>query len=308
MKQVIFNVGGALSTYIEFDGLKLIVDIGKSDTFNPVTDFLIPLFSKRNSPRYEKDETKFNIDQLIISHPHNDHISAIEEFRQAFYPGLLTCPNDNDGMEVMHKINWDLFEENPNIDILREFLTKREPPLRTASSEHEFINYLPPRFVENSIELCNESYCNNISIATFLILNNYRIFMPGDVQKLGMIELLKDTKLHNLLHDGVDLLIAPHHGLRSSFSEDLFSRMPHRKTRCINIVSEKINGEDSRNVDTRYSSTDYCNGINNLRDGNNRVCQIKTSRGHIYVDYSMTGTLNIEILPDIDDVLDRFIF
>ena len=39
MKQVIFNVGGALSSYIEFDDKKLLVDIGKSQDFNPISDF-----------------------------------------------------------------------------------------------------------------------------------------------------------------------------------------------------------------------------------------------------------------------------
>ena len=48
MKQVIFNVGGALSVYSEFSGKKLLVDIGKSKDFNPITDFLIPLYESKN--------------------------------------------------------------------------------------------------------------------------------------------------------------------------------------------------------------------------------------------------------------------
>jgi mRNA degradation ribonuclease J1/J2 len=91
MKQVVFNVGGALSTYIEFDENTLMVDIGKSDSFNPIIDFLLPLYKKSNRRKYSLDNTKYYISQLIISHPHNDHISAIEDFNKYFYPELLTC-------------------------------------------------------------------------------------------------------------------------------------------------------------------------------------------------------------------------
>ena len=44
MKQVVFNVGGALSVYTEFDDKKLLIDVGKSSDFNPVVDFLVPLY------------------------------------------------------------------------------------------------------------------------------------------------------------------------------------------------------------------------------------------------------------------------
>lgn len=47
MKQVVFNVGGALSTYIEFDGKNIMLDIGCSSEFNPINDFLYPLYHSR---------------------------------------------------------------------------------------------------------------------------------------------------------------------------------------------------------------------------------------------------------------------
>ena len=105
MKQVIFNVGGALSTYTEFDDKKLLIDLGKSTDFNPITDFLLPLYNQRNAKKSIYATDKYFIDQLIISHPHRDHLSAITDFNTNFYPDLLTCPNDNEGMPEGHKIN-----------------------------------------------------------------------------------------------------------------------------------------------------------------------------------------------------------
>jgi len=168
MKQIIFNVGGALSTYVEFDDKTLLVDIGKSSTFNPVTDFLLPLYKKINAKKHS-GTSKYHLDQLLISHPHKDHVSALEDFEKYFYPELLTTPNDNEGMKQDHLINWDKIgnEDDTSIIKLREMLIGRQPPLRTTSDQNEFIYYIPPKKVEDDTQLTSESYCNNISIAVF---------------------------------------------------------------------------------------------------------------------------------------------
>jgi beta-lactamase superfamily II metal-dependent hydrolase len=306
MKQVVFNVGGALSTYIEFDGNTLLVDIGKSDSFNPITDFLLPLYKKRNSKK-SSISTKYHIDQFVVSHPHNDHISAIEDFNTNFYPELLTCPNDNSGMDESHKINWDLVDDNENVEILRQMLAGRQPPLRTTNTKNEFIYYIPPKNVERNNDLTNESYCNNISIAVYVRANGSKIFMPGDLQKLGM-EYLINTNIScsNILREGVDVLITPHHGLRSSFSTVMFDTMKNKKTRCLNIVSEKSTTTDStRQVDTRYSTSEYCKGENNLSPS--PVYQRKTSNGHIYIDYSSFSSPQFEIIADTNSLITKFL-
>lgn len=307
MKQVIFNVGGALSTYTEFDNKKLLIDIGKSQSFNPILDFLLPVYQKRNNSKSTINSAKYHIDQLLISHPHNDHISNIIDFDEHFYADLLTCPNSNNGMPSGHKINWGKFdEESTNIKKLKEMLLDRKPPLRTTSDQNEFIYYLPSKEVENNSELSNESYCNNISIVVFLIVNQHRIFFPADIQKLGMVELIDNNHyLKNKLKGGVDVLITPHHGLRSSFSTYMFEQMKNGKTNCLNVVSEKVNTSDKREVDSRYSTAEYCKGENNI-GGNEIHYQVKTSRGHLLIDYSKSKP-SFEIIKDKEVLIDRFI-
>lgn len=311
MKQVVFNVGGALSTYIEFDDKKLLVDLGGSTDFNPVTNFLLPLYKRRRNDKSLYDTSKYQIDQLIISHPHKDHISNIVDFDKYFHPDLLTCPNCNEGMPDGHNIDWELIgnEDDLSVAKLKEMLVGRNPPLRATADQNEWIYYLPPEIVASNTELSQESYCNNISIAVFLIINNHRIFMPGDLQKRGMEEMLKaNYTLRSRLKGGVDVLIAPHHGLQSSFCVDMFNNMSYNRTRCLNIVSEKPNNpEENRNVDSRYSSSEYCMGINNLRYGNERCNQVKTSRGHVFIDYSYRDYPLFELITDNDQLIHKFI-
>lgn len=308
MKQVIFNVGGALSTYLEFDNNTLLIDMGKSDEFNPINDFLLPLYNKRNSKISSYSNSKYHIDQCIISHPHNDHISSIQDFDKYFHPEYITCPNDNQGQDEKFKINWELIDDNDNVRTLRNMLKNRYPPLVSVNEQNEFIFYILPKTVENNTELSNESYCNNISIAVYVNINGTKVLIPGDLQKAGMEYLINsDINFYNKLREGVDILIAPHHGLRSSFSTVMFDTIKGKKTRCINIISEKPTTTDStRQVDSRYSTGDYCEGKNNLTPS--PVYQRKTSNGHIYIDYSGYAKPFFEIITDNNTLIDRFLY
>jgi competence protein ComEC len=307
MKQVVFNVGGALSTYIEYSGKKLLIDVGKNKDFNPIIDFLKPLYEKRNAI---KTNNKWDIDQLIISHPHNDHISAIEDFDKYFMPGLLTSPNSNSGQDNSEKVDWDLVD-NPNndyVDYLKSMLEPRNPPLKSSNPSDLFIYYIKPNDCKSDEKLAKENYTNNLSIAAYLRIDKYRIFMPGDLMKDGMEYMINNrSSLRNRLEEGVDVLIAPHHGLKSSFSTCLFSHMKNGKTCSLNIISEKPTSEDSnRVVDTRYSSTNYCEGKNNLSTKDAIVCQKKTSTGHIFIDYTCSQYPKFEVINDNKTLLSRF--
>ncbi len=307
MKQVVFKVGGALSSYIEYDGKYILVDVGKNSDFNPVTDFLKPLFLKREG----RIDGKYSLDQLIISHPHNDHMSSIKDFDKSFHAKLLTCPNDNEGQDDKYKVNWNLVD-NPSDDYttyLREkMLPGRKPPLVPSNPITQFVYYIKSRDCENGRDLDNKNYTNNLSIAQYFRINNHTVFMPGDLMKDGIEFIIKyESSLRRRLSEGVDVLIAPHHGLKSSFSTKLFDTMKDKKTRCLNIVSEKPTTADSnRVVDSRYSSSDYCKGINNFSSTDSITCQKKTSGGHIFIDYSNQKHPKFEIISDTNILINRF--
>lgn len=303
MKVAILNVGGALSSYIEVSGKKVVIDLGSGNDFSPVNDFLVPLFKKKS---YEKRNNKYLIDQVILSHPHKDHISDLAEFDKHFFMNLYTTPNDlSKESEKRKNVNWSMVDDSQSDEVkkLRELYKGRQLPLRVCDNSMT-IGYIYPLDVEENKTLASESYTNNISIAVF-IHSNYRIFFAADLQKEGMQYMLDtNSEILKPIKQGVDFLVCPHHGLKSSFSTYLFSNMKNGKTKKLNIVSEKTTHgkEDKRQVDTRYSSTDYCEGDNNLSTDSETVCQRKTSNGHIFIDENG----KITIYEDIKDLIDRF--
>lgn len=310
-KQIVFNVGGGLSTYIENDGHTILIDIGKSSEFSPIENFLLPLFTERGVAKGKDD--KYPLSQMILSHPHNDHIASIKEAHSSFYPSLMTVPNDNEGMPVAEKIKWQLID-NPTNDYVeylrRSVLPGRKPPLVSIDISFLRIYYLKSLQCEKSPALEVKNYANNISIVAFLEINGSRVLVPGDLMKDGMSYLIKNyPAFRGEIEDGVDILLAPHHGLQSSFSTDLFASMKNGKTKRMNIVCEGPTSEDSdRVVDSRYSSTDYCDGINNLSTKEHLVCQRKTSNGHIIIDYSAPEPIFlIETSNDERDLIKHFL-
>ena len=244
--------------------------------------------------------------QVFISHPHRDHISDLSDLDEHFYINLYTTPNDlTKGFDAHRKnVNWELVDDHDSDDVkkVKEIYKNRQLPLRVSLPTQMTLGYMYPGNVEDNETLTSESYTNNIGLVLY-IHAGYKILFAADIQKEGMKLLLEDNKeLKKKIGQGVDFLVCPHHGLRSSFSTELFNAMKNGKTKKLNIVSEKVNGDDNRNVDNRYSSTDYCEGDNNLSANGNIVCQRKTSQGHIFIDDD--GIVIIE--KDIQKIIEKF--
>lgn len=302
----IFDVGRGLSSVIKTpNGKWIMFDLGSNSDFCPVNSFML-----ENLKHAQVVEGKRQISQLIISHPHDDHMSAIEEFHKHIHPDLITVPNDNNPQDQKMKIDWERID-NQSQDLtkyLREKLLKgRQPPLRPATDDGSDgfvfkIYYLPPGDCVDNENLDNSNYTNNVSIVARLNYKGRVTLFGGDMMKDGMSELLgSDVNFKNDLDKfGVDFFIAPHHGLRSSFSTDVFSAMKGSKS-SLNIISEKqTKGDSNQIVDERYSYEDYSSGhevhINGKRE---KKRKIRTSKvGHIRISIFENGKTVVDTGED----------
>ena len=95
----IFNVGRGLSAFIRTPlNQGILIDCGCSDDFSPL-DFL----GKHIIPKLERYKER-EIAQLLISHPHIDHLLEIDNSAfEGLNPYLLTCPHDKSTDE---SLNW----------------------------------------------------------------------------------------------------------------------------------------------------------------------------------------------------------
>ena len=308
MKVLVFNVGASLSCYAEIADKRIVIDLGSSSDISPTVDFLVPLFEKRKSPKL--DSKKYEIDQLFLSHPHNDHISDIKNFDKSFYPKLITIPNDNEGNEEDEMIDWELID-NPTdeyVNYLREkVLPGRKPPLVSSDPSTVFLYYIKPKHCEYHDELVSANYANNISLCVLLRESSESVLFPGDLMKDGMSFLIKhNSSFRNKLKDGIDTMITPHHGLRSSFSTDLYDHIRNNKTYRLHIVPEMVTSKDgNRNTDSRYSSKEYCSGKNSFSTSSDPVYQVKTSNGNLFFDTNKDPS-SFVLSDDLDEIIELF--
>lgn len=296
----IFHVGRGVAGAIRTpEGKWVAIDLGASDDFCPVKDFLA-----------EKIKTEKRADgrkpmaQLIISHPHNDHMTSLKRYDESFYPDLLSVPNSNHEKSPEKNVNWDRVQ-NPHDDLTnylrKSMLPGRTPPLRATKDETDGFNfeiyYLNPHTCENDEALQKTNYPNNISIVARLYYKGNVVLFPGDIMKDGMQKLIGTTTLGTRLEKaGVNFLVAPHHGLRSSFSVDLFAKMKGGKS-ALNIISEKSTISDSNEiVDERYGLPEYASGHSVHINGNAPLLKrkIRTSVvGHIHIRLFENGSRSV---------------
>ena len=315
---VIFNVGGAFSSYAELDGQKILIDLGSGNNFSPINDFLIKVATRNNFPRFPNTHSsgKFHLDQVFMSHLDKDHISDYINFREYFYSSLLTCPNDNSDQFDIFKVNRSLLGEDYEVrNMILEDMRRRstrDPKYPDLSQSKPLISgnrliglyFNTPHDCEVNVDL-KSSYQNNISLALYISNGKYSMFIPGDLLKSGMEYLLnKDSVLKHILEKyGVDLLVAPHHGLQTSFSQALFDTIKGNKTR-LNIISEKVrsaNSDETRSdVDSRYYSNSYSSGQNSLHQN-----AVKTSGGHIVINFDETD-ITVKVIDDNDKLVEEF--
>lgn len=119
-----------------------------------------------------------------------------------------------------------------------------------------------------------------------------KILFGGDLETAGWDALIaKNPDNFKEKIKGADVFIAPHHGHRSAFSQNLFNIMGKP---CINIISKESEEKDVSDVDGRYAHENYSQGV--LFDSTTLRRSLTTRNdGSIFITISDDGQLFLEL-------------
>jgi hypothetical protein len=318
----IFNVGRGLSVFIRTAlNQGIMYDFGCSEEFSPTK------FAKEHILPNLDGYGKSKIAQTIISHPHLDHISEIEQLfssNSTFYAYLHTCPHDKGGPDVEdERINWNRIN-NPGdaeekVNIYKKLYNTRNLPLQTIqyNSSRSIPNleygiyYIRPPKVAELYPKDDQKYSNGTSLVLFFRQGLHTLLIPGDMPAEAMEHLLQEkpgcekrytifdqscSRAHPEWHlktidqpslksclqtHGLSVLLAPHHGLESGYSEALYSCIKGGKPGLV-IISEKRHLSDTDGkVETLYQSQEGANGLSiNLERTIEDRYSLSTRDGH----------------------------
>ena len=207
-----WNVQHGSAAYIRTpNGKHIVVDLGAesgdSGGFSPLS--------------YLKDQETSQLDLVVISHPHLDHIEDILNFDQ-LNPRYLIRPK--------HLTDDDVWAKNRDADewvkqIIRKYIELNDE-YKTCSSPQD-----DPRSPENNGGVSIKTFIpkqsphtnlNNHSVVTVISYAGVKILIPGDNEPPSWDELLEQSDFKEAISD-VNILVAPHHGRESGFHSDLFN-------------------------------------------------------------------------------------
>ena len=345
----IFCIGRGIAAFVR-TGLNqgFIIDMGRSDDFDPA-GFLEETFVEKLDP-YKKNK----VAQVILSHPHSDHIAQSAKLRkdEKLYPTLLTSPHDktnDDDTERDERLNWDRIE-NPEgteelIQTYRKLYEPRTLPLQTINFDSrrtvpnlEYgIYYVRPPICESLHETDDNKYGNSTSIMFYLRHGSHTILFPGDMTPEGMKHVLDEedgvekrytqfnTEAHEahpewhektsnqpslksvLANRGLSILVAPHHGLESGYSEDLYGTIRGKKPELVVISERRHRKPTDGKIHPRYQSEDGASGLTVEIDGKEEKRRsLSTVNGqHILIVFAGTGRPRVYADKDPEKLLEK---
>lgn len=350
----IFPVGRGNSAFLR-TGLNhgFILDMAAGDEFD-ITDFIKTYFVP-DLTKYPDNEGN-KIAQVILSHPHQDHIERCEDLKsRVLHPYLMTCPNEKDEKE---KFNWNRHGNRKGtedlIESYKSLYKERNPPLQSIKYDGKMsvpnmeygLYYIRPPVCDklHDAKSAVNEYGNSTSIMFYYKHGNQTVLFPGDMTPQGMELVLNEregaekryTRFYGtgspataewhlktsnqpslkylLKTHGLTVLVAPHHGLESCYSKELYAAIyagsPIRQNKPqLVCVSErrKAHGNDG-NTDKRYYGETGSTGIQATVNGKTELCNFLSTKSglHILLLCHSTGSLKVfantdpmALLPEI---------
>lgn len=206
----IWDVQHGSATHIKTpNGLDIVQDLGTGTYKGRAADFS-PL-------RYLKDKLDVGyIDEVIITHPHRDHLDDIFNF-DYLNPRVLSRPrhlSDNEVISANRSQDRAVIDKYLEIDKRYNEPVVNSPLLAENNGGVDCKIFMPTE--------CDHSNINNHSLVTIITHAGLRILLPGDNEPESWQELLSNSEFREAIR-GTDIFLASHHGRDSGYHADLFS-------------------------------------------------------------------------------------
>ena len=224
---VFWDVQHGSASYIRTpNGKHIVVDLGTGSYAR----------NKTFSPLYYLQHV-YNVQQLdavIITHPHRDHLDDICNFDTLSPKALWRTGHlsETDVREGNQSQDSDVIDKYLEID--RQYTLPISPgatPFSAGNNGGVTIQIYVPSG-------CATSNLNNHSSVTIMSYGGLKIIIPGDNENPSWNELLERNDFQEAIKD-TNVLVASHHGRESGFSSALFDHI----SPFITIISDGPAGE-----------------------------------------------------------------
>ena len=219
LEMVFWDAQHGSATYIKTpNGTHIVQDLGTGSYGSDDKEFS-PLLHLKNVYGVKQ------LDYVIITHPHMDHISDVMNFDKVS-PRVFRRPKHLPKEDIMKDVRE---EDKPLLDKYFEIDDNYNSPVSLEEN---------PRLPANNggVEIecfhptsCSTSKINDHSIVTVVSYAESKIILPGDNEPPSWKELLEESNFKSAIKNA-DILLAPHHGRESGFCPEIFEHFSPRLT------------------------------------------------------------------------------
>lgn len=270
---VFWDVQHGQSAYLKSPNNRHIaIDLGTGSYGNNGAEFS-PLLYLRNMYGVKQ------LDYVIITHPHVDHLDDIFNFDK-LSPRVLARPKHLDKKAIIEKAT---DSEKPKLE---KYFEINERYNQILGPEHPDNPQKPENYGGLIIKTFtptqnSQSNINNHSIVSIFEFADIKVLLPGDNEVPSWNEL-KETDGFLEAAKEIDVLLAPHHGRNSGFDNDA---MRHFNPR-ITIVSDGRHCDSS--ATSRYTTISRGWDVHK-RNGSRekRYCLTTRNDGVIFIEFGL---------------------
>ena len=257
----VWNVELGLAIHIRApNGKYIVIDLGSTPSFSPL----------------ETLETK-HVGHMIITHPHLDHFSDINNIHLASPDVLSRCKDytHDELLEGVQECYKETFQKYFEIDDEYIFPVSND---KSPENELTFGGLVVQIFKASN---CKKDNINNHSLITVLTWETAKIVICGDNEFESFDSLMRDEKFKFAVKDAW-VLVAAHHGRLSGFSQEFVELV----NPCLTVISDTKKGETS-NVGA-YTRLSRGFLVRDSRTNNitQRYCLTTRSDGHIKISFN----------------------
>lgn len=286
LRIVVWDVQHGSAAYIKTpNGKNIAVDLGTGSYGYGMREFS-PLLHLRDHWGVNQ------IDAVIVTHPHRDHLDDISQF-DLMSPSLLTTPRHLTDQEVYSGNTPESRATIAEYLGIRKRYSTSVVPGSTIDPFHP-LNNGNVHIVHFIPSGCSRANLNDHSIVMVVSYGGWKVVIPGDNEACSWNELMGNSEFVSAVREA-DVLFAPHHGRASGFHAPLFRIM----NPFLVVVS------DGDRVDTsavsRYSAVSQGWAVYKRRGGSEaRKCLTTRNDGVIVLDFQsdLLGRANMKVTID----------
>lgn len=270
----------------------------------PEENIVIDLSQHRNGFSPSKNMAQYldEVNTLLISHPDRDHIEDILNFYDEFSPKTFVrpksatkylkhkkenvYPDDEEYQKITEKylqITEERYTNTPSTSLDSPQRNRGLTVTTHRLSEHDIS---PPKPLSEYDDDENPNV-NNLSLLSIIEYEDFKIVTAGDLKKKAIEKLLEDSEVRQDLI-GTDVLIAPHHGRKSSYCSELFNVI----SPDLVLVSDKSGVDPSQTATGRYSRQaggKWVKSANGKSESKERYCVSTRDVGYINLKVGSGG-------------------